>query len=71
MTTSPLAEGLCPTHLTPLERRDDYGWCEDCGYGHSLHGGQHTAHVEVVINGTGLFSGPSTLAITPAPGDPT
>lgn len=28
-----IAEGLCPDHGTPLERREDFGWCEACQAG--------------------------------------
>lgn len=30
-----IIEGICPTHGTPLERIDGYGWCALCGLGHS------------------------------------
>jgi hypothetical protein len=29
-------EGECPTHRTPLERRDECGWCPTCGLGYAL-----------------------------------
>lgn len=31
-----LAEGLCPTHGTPLDRMPEYGRCDECGLGFSL-----------------------------------
>lgn len=31
-------EGLCPNHGTPLERRDEYGWCAECDNGWSCEG---------------------------------
>ncbi len=42
-----LAEGLCPTHGTPLERMSDHGWCEECGLGFSLAPDAITLHLRL------------------------
>lgn len=44
-----LREGLCPQpdHRVPLERRDDYGWCEECELGWSLTPDAVYMHVAV------------------------
>lgn len=46
-------EGICPKHETPLERRDDCGWCDECGSGYSASssGGDTTLSVHFEIAG--------------------
>jgi hypothetical protein len=41
-----IIEGRCPTCGGVLERREDCGWCESCGFGHSLAGDTYTLHIK-------------------------
>jgi hypothetical protein len=41
---SRLREGLCPVHGTPLDRRDDHGWCDECDCGWSLDSNKVRRH---------------------------
>ena len=45
MRISNIIEGVCPTCETPLERRDDYGWCEECAMGYSIGDGHFAVHL--------------------------
>ena len=42
---SRLREGLCPVHGTPLDRRDDHGWCDECDCGWSLDANKIKVHI--------------------------
>jgi hypothetical protein len=42
-----IREGLCIYGHGPLERRDRYGWCEQCHGGYSLAGKVFTLHFEL------------------------
>lgn len=42
-----IREGVCPEHGTPLERRDDHGWCGICRTGWSIT--PDTVNVHIVI----------------------
>lgn len=37
-------EGQCPHGHGSLERRENHGWCEPCGYGWSARNGRYTIH---------------------------
>lgn len=65
-------EGMCPTHRTPLERRDDgplgpYGWCETCNRGYASNGENLTTTFDAAFS---LDGGPrqyGTITVGPAP----
>ena len=51
---SAILEGVCPEHGTPLDRRDDCGWCDECGVGYSMQSdddgnGTMALHMELNI----------------------
>jgi hypothetical protein len=44
---SRLREGLCPRHGTPLERRDDHGWCDECSVGWSMTSDTTSVYLDI------------------------
>lgn len=56
-------EGQCPNGHGSLERRDDYGYCTECGIGWSIRGTQVTAHFG--IKGGAITTDSGTFDIGP------
>jgi hypothetical protein len=58
-----VVEGQCPNGHGSLERRDDYGYCGECGIGWSIRGREVTVHFG--IEGGSLHTDSGTFDLGP------